>query len=40
MLEAAIEIESEHQAFTRTTEDAKEGITAVTEKRAPKFRGV
>jgi enoyl-CoA hydratase/carnithine racemase len=40
MLEAAIEIESEHQAFTWTTEDAKEGITAMTEKRAPKFRGV
>jgi len=40
MLEAAIEIESEYQALTWTTEDAKEGITAMTEKRAPKFRGV
>ena len=40
LLEAAIELESEHQAHTWTTEDAKEGITAMTEKRAPKFRGV
>jgi enoyl-CoA hydratase len=40
LLDAAIEIESEHQAYTWTTEDAKEGITAMTEKRAPKFRGV
>jgi enoyl-CoA hydratase/carnithine racemase len=40
LLEAAIEVESEHQAHTWTTEDAKEGITAMTEKRAPKFRGV
>jgi enoyl-CoA hydratase/carnithine racemase len=40
LLEAAIEVESEHQAYTWTTEDAKEGITAMTEKRAPTFRGV
>ena len=40
LLDAAIEVESEHQAYTWTTEDAKEGITAMTEKRAPKFRGV
>lgn len=40
LLEAAIEVESEYQAHTWTTEDAKEGITAMTEKRAPKFRGV
>jgi enoyl-CoA hydratase/carnithine racemase len=39
LLEAAIEVESEHQAQTWTTEDAKEGIAAMTEKRAPKFRG-
>ncbi len=39
LLDAAIEIESEHQAFTWTTEDAKEGITAMTEKRTPKFQG-
>jgi len=40
LLDAAIEVESEHQAYTWTTEDAREGITAMTEKRAPKFRGV
>src|SRR5215510_6656345 len=40
LLEAALEVESEYQAHTWTTEDAKEGITAMTEKRAPKFRGV
>lgn len=40
LLEAALEVESAHQARTWTTEDAKEGITAMTEKRAPKFRGV
>jgi enoyl-CoA hydratase len=40
LLDAAIEIESEHQAYTWTTEDAKEGITAMTEKRTPKFKGV
>jgi enoyl-CoA hydratase len=39
LLDAAIEVESEHQAYTWTTEDAKEGIAAMTEKRAPKFRG-
>jgi enoyl-CoA hydratase/carnithine racemase len=39
LLDAAIEIESEHQAYTWTTEDAKEGITAMTEKRTPKFQG-
>ena len=39
LLEAAIEVESEYQAYTWTTEDAKEGITAMTEKRAPKFQG-
>lgn len=40
LLDAAIEVESEHQAYTWATEDAKEGITAMSEKRAPKFRGV
>jgi enoyl-CoA hydratase/carnithine racemase len=40
LLEAAIEVESEHQAYTWTTEDAKEGIAAMREKRPPKFRGV
>jgi enoyl-CoA hydratase len=40
LLEAALDVESEYQAHTWTTEDAKEGITAMTEKRAPKFRGV
>jgi enoyl-CoA hydratase len=40
LLEAALEVESEHQAYTWTTEDAKEGIAAMTEKRAPQFRGV
>ncbi len=40
LLEAALEVESEYQAHTWATEDAKEGITAMTEKRAPKFRGV
>jgi len=35
LLDAAIEVESEHQAYTWTTEDAKEGIAAMTEKRAP-----
>ena len=39
LLDAAIEVESEHQAYTWTTEDAKEGIAAMTEKRAPKFQG-
>jgi enoyl-CoA hydratase/carnithine racemase len=39
LLDAAIEIESEHQAHTWTTEDAKEGITAMTETRTPKFQG-
>lgn len=39
LLEAALDIESEHQAQTFTTEDAKEGIAAAREKRAPKFRG-
>lgn len=39
LLDAAIEVESEHQAYTWATEDAKEGITAMTEKRAPKFQG-
>jgi len=38
-LDAAIEVESEHQAYTWTTEDAKEGIAAMTEKRTPKFQG-
>jgi enoyl-CoA hydratase/carnithine racemase len=40
LLEAAIELESNYQAYTWTTEDAKEGIMAMTAKRAPKFRGV
>jgi enoyl-CoA hydratase/carnithine racemase len=40
LLEAALDVESEHQAYTFTTEDSKEGITAMIEKRAPKFRGV
>jgi len=40
LLDAAIEIESQYQAHTWTTEDAKEGILAMTEKRSPKFRGV
>lgn len=40
LLDAAIEIESEYQAHTWTTEDAMEGITAMTEKRSPRFRGV
>jgi enoyl-CoA hydratase/carnithine racemase len=39
LLDAAIAIESEYQAYTWTTEDAREGITAMTEKRTPKFRG-
>jgi enoyl-CoA hydratase len=39
LLEAAIEIESEYQAYTWTTADAKEGVTAMTEKRTPKFKG-
>lgn len=39
LLEAAIEVESEYQAYTWTTEDAKEGVTAMTEKRTPKFKG-
>ena len=39
LLDAAIEIESEYQAYTWTTEDAKEGVTAMTEKRTPTFRG-
>jgi enoyl-CoA hydratase/carnithine racemase len=39
LLEAALEVESEYQAHTWTTEDAKEGIAALREKRAPKFRG-
>lgn len=39
LLEAAIDIESEYQAYTWTTEDAKEGVTAMTEKRTPKFKG-
>lgn len=39
LLDAAIEIESEYQAYTWTTEDAKEGVTAMTEKRTPKFQG-
>lgn len=40
LLEAAIEVESQHQAYTWTTEDAKEGIAAMREKRTPHFRGV
>ncbi|MSR13055.1 MAG: enoyl-CoA hydratase/isomerase family protein [Gammaproteobacteria bacterium] len=39
MLDAAIEVESEYQAHTWTTQDALEGITAMTEKRTPRFRG-
>ena len=39
LLDAAIEIESEYQAYTWTTEDAKEGISAMTGKRTPKFQG-
>ncbi|HXG18301.1 MAG TPA: enoyl-CoA hydratase-related protein [Methylomirabilota bacterium] len=39
LLDAAIEVESEHQAYTWTTADAKEGISAMTEKRTPKFQG-
>jgi len=39
LLDAAIEIESDYQAYTWTTEDAKEGITAMTEKRTPRFQG-
>jgi enoyl-CoA hydratase len=37
LLEEAIEIESDYQAYTWTTADAKEGVTAMTEKRTPKF---
>ncbi len=39
LLEAAIDVESEYQAYTWTTEDAKEGIAAMREKRTPQFRG-
>ena len=38
-LDAAIELESEYQAFTWTTEDSKEGIAAMVEKRKPLFKG-
>ncbi|MCX5907186.1 MAG: enoyl-CoA hydratase/isomerase family protein [Deltaproteobacteria bacterium] len=37
-LDAAIERESSNQALTFTTEDIKEGIAAVLEKRPPQFR--
>lgn len=39
LLDAAIELESQYQAFTWQTEDSKEGIAAMVEKRAPRFRG-
>lgn len=39
-LDAAIELESAYQAHTWTTADALEGITAMSEKRVPRFRGV
>lgn len=35
----ALDLESAHQAATFETEDAREGIRAVLEKRAPQFRG-
>lgn len=38
-LEEALELESTQQAATFKTADAREGITAVMEKRAPKFTG-
>jgi enoyl-CoA hydratase/carnithine racemase len=38
-LEQALEFESRQQAATFATLDAKEGITAIIERRKPRFRG-
>jgi enoyl-CoA hydratase/carnithine racemase len=38
-LERALEMESRQQARTFQTEDAREGIAALMERRSPKFRG-
>jgi enoyl-CoA hydratase/carnithine racemase len=38
LLDAAIAIKFKEQARTWTTEDAREGIAAMTEKRTPQFR--
>ncbi len=38
-LEDMLDFESLQQSFTFTTADAREGITAVMEKRAPRFTG-
>jgi enoyl-CoA hydratase/carnithine racemase len=38
-LEDMLDYESLQQGITFTTEDAREGVRAVMEKRAPSFRG-
>jgi enoyl-CoA hydratase/carnithine racemase len=38
-LALSLQLEAVSQALASTTEDVREGLTAITEKRDPKFQG-